>query len=261
MTRMTSKTVLTMVALALLGSGVLSGCRGEREDKPPRQFFPDLDDQQKWNPQTGSEMFADSRTLRPVPAHTVPFGRSTAVGSEPWAEHWRVQRSDFLKDDDVFFTGVDGANLDGTPRYVAKIPRSLPVDMALLLRGQERYNIYCAVCHGYTGDGKGTVGPLLSPQAADFHDATFRDPGNIRYLDGWLFHTIRNGKVADPSNPTNLTMPAYADKISARDAWAIVAYVRALQAARTGTLDDVPPPLREQLMRTPQPTPPTGGMQ
>jgi mono/diheme cytochrome c family protein len=259
MRQLTAQNIFVLSVLALLAGVVLGGCRGERSDAPPRQFFPDLDDQPKWNPQTGSEMFADGRTMRPVVPGTVPFGRSTVVGSEPWSDHWRTQRADFLREDDVFYTGVDGVNADGTPNYVAKIPTSVRIDMVFLQRGQERYNIYCAVCHGYLGDGKGTVGVQLNPPASDFLDPTFLDRTNVRYLDGWIFHTIRNGKMADPNDPTKLNMPSYADKVSARDAWAIVAYVRALQASRTGTIDDVPPSLRDALMRTPQPTPSTGG--
>src|SRR5690606_25558390 len=58
---------------AVLGAG---GCRGERSDHPPRQFFPDMDDQQRWNPQSQSPFFADGRTMRPRVEGAVAFGRA-----------------------------------------------------------------------------------------------------------------------------------------------------------------------------------------
>ena len=57
-----TRTILILAGLALAG-GLLSGCRGDRSDKPPRQFFPDLDDSPKFKPQTKSEFFAATSGL------------------------------------------------------------------------------------------------------------------------------------------------------------------------------------------------------
>lgn len=250
--------VAILTGASVLGVGALTGCRGDRENEPPRQFFPDLDDQQKWNPQTKSEFFTDGRSMRPTVPGTVPFGRSTAVGNEPWADHWSQAREDLLKADSVFYTGVEGANEKGEPVYVRAIPAGVTVDLALLKRGQERYNIYCAVCHGYQGDGKSRIAETdigFNPQIANFHEATFFDPANVRSRDGWIFHTIRNGKAV-PEQPGKFTMPAYGHAVSERDAWAIVAYVKTLQASRRGTIEDVPEAQRPGLQQTPPPTPP-----
>src|SRR3954470_16726593 len=84
------------LALALLGAG-LAGCRGDREEKPPRQFFPDMDDQPKWKPQSQSEFFVDGRTMRKPVAGTVPFGRNDFVTDAPWSKDFMDQRSDLLK--------------------------------------------------------------------------------------------------------------------------------------------------------------------
>ncbi len=251
----TQHTTLALLALASLALAI-PGCRGDREDQPPRQFFPDLDDQQKWNPQTGSEMFADGRTMRPVVPNTVAWGRSVATGEEAWGGHWKTMRSDFLKSDDVFYTGIDGKNADGTPRFVRTIPKSMPIDAATLQRGQERFNIYCTACHGYTGDGQGMVAKAgYAPTVPSYFEATFSDPNNVRSLDGWIFHTIRNGKP-DAANAAILTMPAYGHALNERDAWAVVAYVKALQAARTGTMTDVPAAKQDALRTRPKPAPP-----
>lgn len=251
----TQHTTLALLALATL-SVALPGCRGDRDDEPPRQFFPDLDDQQKWNPQTGSEMFADGRTMRPVVPNTVAWGRSVATGDEAWAGHWKTQRTDFLKPDDVFYTGIEGTNADGTPKYVRSIPKSVTVDAATIQRGQERFNIYCTACHGYTGDGQGMVAKAgYNPVIPSYFDATFSDATNVRSLDGWIFHTIRNGKP-DAANAAILTMPSYGHALNERDAWAVVAYVRTLQAARSGSIADVPAPKQDALRAKPKPVPP-----
>ncbi len=257
-----NKTINIQSAAILVGAGVLglglTGCRGDRENEPPRQFFPDLDDQQKWNPQTGSEFFADGRSMRPVVPGTVPFGRTMAVGNEPWAAHWKQERDDLLKADNVFYTGVEGVNEKGEPVYVRTIPASVTVDMALLKRGQERFNIYCSVCHGYQGDAKSRIMEAdigFNPAIVNFHDASFFDQGNVRSRDGWIFHTIRNGKPTE-GQPGKFNMPAYGHAVSERDAWAIVAYVRALEASRRGTIEDVPESGRPGLLQKERPASP-----
>jgi mono/diheme cytochrome c family protein len=239
--------------------GALGGCRGDREDKPPREFFPDLDNQLKWKPQSTSEFFADGRTMRVPDSRAVAFGRQSLVSDEPWAAASRQTREDLLKDDSVFYTGVTGRDAKGEPVYAATIPASVTVDSALLLRGQDRFNIYCTACHGYLGDGKGPVGVQFNPIAADFHTGPFKDPKALQNQDGYLFHTIRHGKLKADGSGTN-TMPGYAHAINERDSWAIVAYMRALQASREGTLQDVPAAMRGELERTRGATP-AGGTQ
>lgn len=247
-----ARTAAGLLGLAgvLLLSG-LSGCRGDREDAPPRQFFPDLDDQQKWKPQSeNGEMFADGRSMRlPVPG-TVPFGYSPATGDEAWAGHWNQTRSDLLANDEVARTGIIGASPEGAAQYAQRIPAAFTVDMNTLRRGQERFNIYCSACHGYAGDARGTVAAAgFNPIIPSFYDPTFADPANVRSKDGYIFHTIRNGKPV-PNDPLKFTMPAYGHAVSVRDAWAIVAYVRALQGSREGTIEDVPEALRGSLNQT-----------
>src|SRR5262245_2019454 len=118
------------------------GCQGDREDKPPRQFFPDLDDQQKWKPQEQSGFYADGRTMRRPVAGTVAFGRDPLVvdpAKDPWGAHFMEERGDLLREDKALYEGLaeDGKT------YLDKIP--IPVTMELVKRGQNRFSIYCSV--------------------------------------------------------------------------------------------------------------------
>ncbi|QYK47029.1 MAG: cytochrome c [Phycisphaeraceae bacterium] len=227
------------LALAMGTIAPLSGCRGERSDNTPRQFFPDLDDQMKWKPQGKSEFFADGRTMRlPVPG-TVAFGRTSQVSDQPWAETYMTQRAALLREDDAFFRGVDESGA-----YLARIP--VAPSRAMIERGMERFNIYCSACHGYEGDAKGTVGARWSYPVANFHDPKYRDAAENTGKDGYLFHVVRNGVIGGDGKQK---MPGYAHALNEQDAWAVVAYLRALQNARLATLDDVPTTEREILQR------------
>ena len=94
----------------------------------------------------------------------------------------------------------------------------LPVDAALLKRGQERYGIYCMPCHGGTGGGDGMIvrrGFLAPPSLLNQRSRAL--PA------GYIFAVITNGYGA---------MPDYSYQIPERDRWAIIAYVRTLQFTR-----------------------------
>jgi mono/diheme cytochrome c family protein len=238
-------TTHTTTRLVLAACGVLAvvggmtGCRGDRDDAPPRQFFPDMDDQPKWKPQDKSEFFTDGRTMRKPVAGTVPFGRNEFVvdaDKQPWAAEFMEQRDDLLKDNKALYEGVKA---DGK-EYVETIP--VPVTMELLKHGQKKFNIYCSVCHGYMGDGKGMVGEYFTVKPANFHDPKFRipDPTTPDPLtrDGYVFHVAREGVRS---------MPGYAHALTERDTWAVVAYIRALQASQLGTLADVPESQRSKV--------------
>src|SRR5690606_28449424 len=99
---------------------------------------------------------------------------------------------------------------------------------ALLERGEERFNIYCAACHGYTGDGAGMVGRRWSIPVPSYHDPKYSDSAQRTGKDGYLFHVARYG-LKNPDGSTR--MPAYGHALDAQDAWAVVAYIRALQAS------------------------------
>ena len=183
------------------------GFRGLRSTQPPIEVFPDMDHQAKYKPQAESKFFADGRADRPIPAGTVPRGRTTAADPA------------FLRADDFHYAGKkpDGSFARGFP---------VEVTADFVKRGQNRYLIYCYPCHGALGDGNGitkSYGMLATPT---YHDDRIRT-----MPEGEIFSTITNGK--------NTMMP-YADKLSPDDRWAVIAYVRALQRARHATIADVP---------------------
>ncbi len=226
--------------------GGLSGCRESRSNEPPRQFLPDMDDSPKWEPQGGSPFYHDIEV--PVEAHldhdegphlgrmmrqpvvgSVPFG-AFPVAVEPdqfdptLRDALAAERDGYLRPDDAIYHGLAE---DGTP--VDRIP--IEVTRALLERGAERFNIYCSVCHGYEGDGKGMVGRRWSVPVANYHDPKYSDPAQRTGKDGYLFQVARHG-LKNPDG--SIRMPSYGHALDAQDTWAVVAYIRALQAAGVG---------------------------
>lgn len=244
------------LAGAIVASGA-AGCRGERTNNPPRQILPDMDDSPKHKPQSEAAFFADGRSMRPAVAGTVAFGRSTDANE--------VGRAWLVKDDPALFEGVDvsidPAENQGRVGYLRTVPtavmslviaehreRGVELDAVgafdwMVERGRERFNIYCSACHGYNGEGGGPtadglgygglVGRRWSYAVPSFHDDKYRDRAQPTGSDGYLFHVIRQGVPNTDGKPPK--MPGYADKVNHRDAWAIVTYIRTLQAARSAS--------------------------
>lgn len=238
-----------IAAIGLAGAAfVLGGCRGERSNDRPRQFFPDMDDQPRWDPQEQSKFFENGRTMRMPVEGTVAFARSpldpAAAGNAEWASTFRLERANFLREDDATYQGGPLDESGRVTQYVETIP--MPVTMAMLERGRERFNIYCSACHGFTGDGLGEVGRQWSYALPSFHDPKYvtRDPASHLWRDGYLFNVSRHG-VIDAAGVQK--MPPYAHALSIQDSWAVVAYIRALQRSRSGDINDVPPTSREML--------------
>ena len=128
---------------------------------------------------------------------------------------------------------VNTGRKPGTTNFVELNP--LAVNAQLLVRGHQRYTIYCAPCHGQLGDGNGVTKKYGMAVVANLHDKRI-----VQLGDGEIFHVISNGR--------NL-MQSYAAQVEVQDRWAIVAYVRALQLARLGSVDDVPEPQRATLVK------------
>ena len=127
--------------------------------------------------------------------------------------------------DPVFFTGQDASGL------VSELPIELSYE--LLLRGQERYAIFCSMCHGYTGQGDGMIVRRGFPQPASFNEPRLLDASV-----GYYFSAMTNGFGR---------MYSYASRIPPEDRWAIAAYVKALQLSQNATIDDVPADVRRAL--------------
>jgi mono/diheme cytochrome c family protein len=113
-----------------------------------------------------------------------------------------------------------------------------PLTASLLARGREQLDIYCAPCHGRTGDGNGMVVQRGMPQPPSFHAERLRQAKDQHFFD-----VISNGHGV---------MYGYGDRVRPRDRWAIVAYVRALQLSQTASLNDIPPDQRAALEGTAQ---------
>lgn len=196
--------VLILPALLAIG-----GCRGQNSDEPPVLLERNMYDSERYNPESYSQFFPDHRTMR------VPVEGTVA--------------RDRYEDDPETATGL----LADRSGYAPTIPQAV-VQRAgglekMLVRGQERFGIYCAPCHGLTGDGKGIVAckrdKVNDPcESRGFPPLpSYVDP-RIRTLpDGQLFATISHGVR---------TMPAYGPQIPISDRWAIVSYVRALQVSQ-----------------------------
>jgi mono/diheme cytochrome c family protein len=219
------------LGLFLVGLFAVAGFRGQKSGKTPIEIFPDMDHQPKVKAQVPSEFFADERGNRQPVAGTVPLGYEAPVSKEnPFPDEGKYRMVRYSTGTDYLNTGRFG------DRWGTGIP--LPVTAELMQRGQERYTIFCGVCHGASGGGNGVAGQYGLVAIASFHQDRLREMS-----DGEIYNTIVMGKN---------TMLGYGSKIPVDDRWAIVAYVRALQAAQTATINDVPPAERATLE-----TPPT----
>jgi len=168
-------------------------------------------DQPRINPLAEMDLFADGSGARPIPAHTVARGQ--------------------LEEDDAFFTGLTNGFL------IASFPE--PITRELLERGRQRFDIYCAVCHGPTGDGNGMIVQRGFPRPQSFYEKRLRDAPV-----GHFFDVIKNGYGA---------MYSYASRVEPADRWAIVAYIQALQLSEGAAPNDVPPDEQAKLEALPTP--------
>jgi mono/diheme cytochrome c family protein len=112
-------------------------------------------------------------------------------------------------------------------------PGPPPVTMALLERGQQRFDIYCSPCHSRVGDGNGMIVQRGFPRPPSYYSDALRNAPNQLFYD-----VITHGYGA---------MYSYADRVDPKDRWAIVAYIRVLQASASASLSDVPADKRSTL--------------
>jgi mono/diheme cytochrome c family protein len=196
---------------------VFARARVTKTDWTRVHVIQDMDNQTKYKAQDPSDVFADGRAMRmPIPG-TIRRGG--------------------LEEDDHWFRGFS-QSVDATGKaevtFFDALPAQLPLTESLLNRGQERFNVYCAVCHGADGYGNGPVNArAVQKQEPKWVPASSLHTDAVRgRTDGHLFNTITNGIR---------NMAGYGAQISTEDRWAIVAYVRALQLSQNVPANQVPP--------------------
>jgi mono/diheme cytochrome c family protein len=189
---------------AAAGMAVIGGCRQDMHNQP------------KFIPLRSSEFYSDRRSARyPVP------------GTVPQLEDKNVDREQ-LDPNSYFLTGKHG-NIYGN-----ELPGDSPSTRAqILLRGEERYNIYCSPCHSELGDGNGMIVQRGYKRPPSFHVQRLRNAPL-----GWFYDVASNGFGG---------MPDYAAQIKPADRWAIAAYIRALQVSQSASEADVPAADRDKL--------------
>ncbi len=124
--------------------------------------------------------------------------------------------------DSSFLTGQDDNGM------LSELPVTLTKE--LLLRGQERFNIYCAPCHNYTATGDGIIVQKGMPQPT-----SFLEPRLVAAPVGYYYGAMTNGFGR---------MFSYASRIQPEDRWAISAYIKALQFSQRANLEDIPAEFR-----------------
>lgn len=215
----------------------------------------DMQDQPKMKPYRSSTFFRDGLSTRPPIEGTVARG--------------------FLKTDTEFFTGKKAGKANAStgtataaqapagpqPTGTSSAAGAAPVGAAaypddvevfpitvtkeVVQRGKERYEIFCTVCHGLTGNGDGMIVRRGFRRAASFNDDRLRQAPV-----GHFFDAITNGWGV---------MPSYAPQIPPQDRWAIIAYIRALQLSQQSQANQQPQAPAAATTRSPVPQ--TGGHQ
>ena len=210
---------LAYAILAALFIGLMPK-RGEKFSESPIRLFPDMDEQDKLRAQKPSDFFADGVGGREPVAGTHPVG----LLPDGARELGGIPAYEFGGDPGYYATGtIDDYYATGMP---AELGLSDDNVTAFLNRGEEAYNVNCAVCHGASGDGQGITVAFGVPGVANLLLTNF---GAESYPDGRLFDVISNGKG---------NMSGYRHNLPLRDRWAVVAYVRALQLSRQAPLSD-----------------------
>ena len=211
---------LALFALCVLAVVGVLGFRGSHFRKPPLYIFPDMERQPKLRPQTANAFFENGMSSRLPVAGTVARSEPVRVGDKlvyPWQD-----------------SPVTTGRIAGSTNFVPVNP--LPVTAQLLQQGQQVFNINCAACHSKVGDGNGTpkrIGAMAV--VANLHDKRI-----VELADGELFNTVSYGKGL---------MQGYAGNLPVADRWASIAYLRALQLSRLGSLEDVPEAARGSLKK------------
>lgn len=205
--------IAIMVAMGLVLAGMAFRDRTSKTTRTRIDLIPDMDAQPKFKAQSPNALFQDGRSMRQPVDGTVARGEA-------------------MEDRHLYY------GLDDNEQWAVAFP--FPVTMETMKRGQDRYNIYCVPCHGFSGNGDG----MVAKRADELAEGTWTPPptyhsDRMRQMPvGQIFQVITYGIR---------NMPAYGPQIPPEDRWTIIAYLRALQRSGNATLDDVPGKYREAL--------------
>jgi mono/diheme cytochrome c family protein len=214
--------ILYFFLLVLVLTGM--GLRGCKSDRLPVELFPDMDRQNRLHPQGTSSFFTDGRSDRPAVPGTVP---TVDVLGETYSH---LLPPNPFYEDGYFATGRPEGAAEG---FGNGLP--IPVTYESFDRGQELYDRFCTICHGRTGDGNGV---LKDPRYGYGTISSLLQQRIMDQPDGEIYNTITWGK--------NTMMP-YGSKLRPEERWQVVLYVRGLQRAASGTVEDVPTQHRGEL--------------
>lgn len=198
------------IIYALLAVLVVSigGFRGEKFKNTPIRIFPDMDEQDRIDPQELNAFFADNNGARKPVENTVPQGLVQADLADSDTQQ-------FTNDNSYYHTGMFDEKVYGTGLPVAELELDEQNLEAFLNRGKVVFDSNCAACHGVSGNGKGVVAAYGVPGVFNLIDSTLPD--------GAMFNVIAHGRG---------NMAAFGYQIDLKDRWAVIAYLRSLQYAR-----------------------------
>jgi mono/diheme cytochrome c family protein len=225
--------LIGVVAIVILASFVPIAwafkARFSKSEEPRVHLFQGMDNQPAYRAQAANPMFDDGRAARmPVPG-TIARGR-----------FFENQAYELGYTGDV----VAGGEVQWVEDMAETLGDEIVFDRALLDRGQELYNRFCWLCHGYDGYGNGPIHvrarKLLDGAAAGWvQPSNLHDEARLSRSDGHIYNTVTRGIR---------NMAGYGQSIrDPRDRWAVVAYVRALQTAGGVEADRLPPDVRPML--------------
>lgn len=174
----------------------------------------DMYEQPRYDPNEGSALWPDGRADRPPVPGTVAAAAGDLAGTS---------------------SGRRGRDVPAQWEAASRAESPPPVTKTLLLRGQQRFSIYCVPCHSVLGDGDGPVAQHGFPHPPSYHQPRLRNAS-----DRYLFDVITHGHGV---------MYGYADRVDAQDRWAIVAYIRALQLSQAAHVAELPAAVKEKVQR------------
>jgi mono/diheme cytochrome c family protein len=192
---------LTICSVFLLSVALSAGCRYDMQDQPRYKAYEE------------SKFYNDGRSMRDAPDGTMARGKLQENKAL-----FTGKKDDADPNVQVETTTDENGNtiVSSFPNDVEEMP--IPLTKELLDRGEERYRVFCIVCHGPVGKGDGMVVRRGYPKPSTYHDDRLRNAPV-----GHFFDVISNGWGK---------MNGYSSQIPVTDRWAIVAYIRALQASQ-----------------------------